>query len=44
VLGDCGAKIGLDAIDNGFIIFKNVSIPRENLLNKLSNVTPDGVF
>jgi len=43
-LGDCGKKIGLDGIDNGFIIFRNVRIPRHNLLDHLSQVTPEGQF
>jgi acyl-CoA oxidase len=43
-LGDCGKKEGLDGIDNGFIIFNNFRIPRENMLNRFSNVTPDGKF
>lgn len=43
-LGDCGRKMGLDGIDNGFIIFNNVRIPRENLLNRFSNVTKEGKF
>lgn len=44
ILGDCGKKLGLDAIDNGFIIFNNVRIPRENMLNRFSNVTVEGEF
>jgi acyl-CoA oxidase len=43
-LGDCGLKNGNDGIDNGFIIFDNHRIPRENLLNRFSNVTEDGTF
>lgn len=43
-IGDCGRKIGQEQIDNGFILFNNVRIPRENMLNKLSNVTKEGVF
>jgi len=44
VLGDCGKKNGHEGIDNGFIIFDNYRIPRENLLNRFSNVTEDGQF
>lgn len=44
IIGDCGKKIGNDGIDNGFLIFKNFRIPRENLLNRFSNVTKDGKF
>jgi acyl-CoA oxidase len=44
ILGDCGQKMGNDGIDNGFIIFNNVRVPRANLLNKFSNITREGVF
>lgn len=27
-IGDCGPKMGLDAIDNGFIMFRNVRVPK----------------
>lgn len=43
-IGDCGKKIGCDNIDNGFIGFSNVRIPRDNLLDKLSEVTDKGEF
>lgn len=41
-IGDCGPKMGLDSIDNGFIMFRNVRIPKKNILNKLSDVTDSG--
>lgn len=44
ILGDCGKKIGIDGVDNGFIILNNVRVPRENLLNRFSDVTEDGKF
>lgn len=44
ILGDCGRKNGQDGIDNGFIIFNNVRVPRENMLNRFSNVTKEGKF
>lgn len=44
ILGDCGKKEGLDGIDNGFMIFNNVRIPKENFLNRFSNITDDGKF
>jgi acyl-CoA oxidase len=43
-IGDCGEKVGLNGIDNGWIKFTNVEIPRENLLNRFSDVHPDGTF
>ena len=44
ILGDCGKKLGLDEVDNGFIIFNQYRIPREYLLNRFSNVSEDGQF
>lgn len=44
ILGDCGKKIGMDGVDNGFIIFNHYRIPLENLLNRFSNVTEQGEF
>ena len=44
ILGDCGSKIGLNSIDNGFIGFKNYRIPAVNLLDKISGVDENGNF
>ncbi|KAF2895680.1 hypothetical protein ILUMI_10460 [Ignelater luminosus] len=44
IVGDIGEKIGLNGVDNGFIMFQNYKIPRENLLNKISDVTPEGEY
>lgn len=44
IIGDCGAKNGCNAIDNGFLIMKNCRIPRDNLLDKYSKVMSDGTF
>ncbi|XP_018577780.1 peroxisomal acyl-coenzyme A oxidase 3 [Anoplophora glabripennis] len=44
IVGDMGEKIGLHGIDNGFIMFENYRIPRENLLNRTADVTPDGEY
>eukprot|EP00347_Sterkiella_histriomuscorum_P000459 403375781 len=43
-IGDCGKKEGLDTIDNGFLIFKDVRIPKDNLLNKLSDIDQNDKF
>eukprot|EP01130_Rhizamoeba_saxonica_P005411 TRINITY_DN2166_c0_g1_i2.p1 TRINITY_DN2166_c0_g1~~TRINITY_DN2166_c0_g1_i2.p1 ORF type:complete len:443 (+),score=69.64 TRINITY_DN2166_c0_g1_i2:619-1947(+) len=43
-VSDCGAKFGLNAIDNGRMWFDNVKIPREMLLNKYADVTKDGEY
>jgi len=41
---DMGHKMGLNGVDNAKLTFNNVRIPRENLLNKYSDVTEDGKF
>lgn len=41
---DCGYKMGLNGVDNGQLEFKNVEIPRENLLNRFANVKADGTY
>lgn len=43
-VGDCGAKMGRDGIDNGWIRFDHVRIPREQMLMKHSQVSADGVY
>uniref|UniRef100_A0A1L8DZ18 Acyl-coenzyme A oxidase n=1 Tax=Nyssomyia neivai TaxID=330878 RepID=A0A1L8DZ18_9DIPT len=44
LVGDMGEKIGLNAIDNGFVMFTNYRVPRENLLNRTGGVTPEGEY
>jgi acyl-CoA oxidase len=41
---DCGAKLGLDGVDNGRIWFEHVRVPRENLLDRYAQVAPDGTY
>lgn len=41
---DMGMKLGLNGIDNGRLIFTNVVVPREAMLNKFNDVTPEGKF
>jgi acyl-CoA oxidase len=41
---DCGAKLGLDGVDNGRIWFDHVRVPREALLDRYAQVRPDGTY
>jgi acyl-CoA oxidase len=41
---DMGIKIGLNGVDNARLIFSNIKIKREQMLNKLNDVKPDGEF
>lgn len=43
-LGDVGEKIGLNGMDNGFIMFNRYSVPRDCLLNKYGDVTLEGEY
>ncbi|XP_071509287.1 peroxisomal acyl-coenzyme A oxidase 3-like [Diadema antillarum] len=44
LVGDLGVKLGTNGLDNGFVAFSNVRIPRENLLNRIGDVTESGKF
>lgn len=35
-IGDCGPKMGMNGIDNGWVIFRKVKVPYEALLDKFS--------
>lgn len=41
---DMGYKIGLNGIDNAALWFDNVRIPEDNLLDTISQITPEGNF
>src|SRR3954471_12806363 len=41
---DCGAKLGLDGVDNGRIWFDQVRVPRDALLDRYAKVDEDGVY
>jgi acyl-CoA oxidase len=41
---DCGDKGGLGGVDNGRIMFDQVRIGRENLLNRYGDVAEDGTY
>lgn len=41
---DMGYKMGLNGVDNAKLFFDQVRVPRENLLNKYSDITEGGEF
>lgn len=41
---DDGRKMGLNGVDNGRIWFDGVRVPREALLNRFADVTPQGAY
>eukprot|EP01102_Stenamoeba_stenopodia_P002903 TRINITY_DN1280_c0_g1_i1.p1 TRINITY_DN1280_c0_g1~~TRINITY_DN1280_c0_g1_i1.p1 ORF type:complete len:763 (+),score=193.25 TRINITY_DN1280_c0_g1_i1:148-2436(+) len=43
-VGDCGAKMGRNGLDNGWIQFHSVRIPREHMLMRWAQVSPEGVY
>ncbi|MCE7003794.1 acyl-CoA dehydrogenase family protein [Kibdelosporangium philippinense] len=43
-IADCGAKAGLNGVDNGRLWFDDVRVPKENLLNRYGDVTDDGQY
>ncbi len=42
--GDIGPKFGYNSKDNGYMIFRNVRIPRNNMLKRFAEVDKDGKF
>lgn len=41
---DMGVKFGLNGVDNASLRFKDVRVPRVNMMNKYADVTPEGNF
>lgn len=44
LVGDIGEKIGLNGIDNGFVMFNNYRISKDCLLNRTGDVTDEGTY
>ena len=43
-VGILGTKMGDNSNDTGYLILKDVRIPREHMLMKYNQVSPEGVF
>lgn len=43
-VGDIGSKMGYNAMDNGFLRFDHVRVPRRAMLMKHARVSPDGTY
>jgi|GEM_PF-208304 len=43
-IGDCGAKAGLNGVDNGRLWFDQVEVPWDALLDRYGQVSIDGVY
>jgi len=41
---DMGVKVGLNGVDNAALKYDNVRVPRENMMNRYADVTPEGQF
>ncbi|XP_017770521.1 PREDICTED: peroxisomal acyl-coenzyme A oxidase 3-like [Nicrophorus vespilloides] len=44
VVGDMGVKIGLNGVDNGYLLFDKYFVGKEALLNRYADVTDDGEY
>ena len=44
IIGDMGHKIGLNGVDNGFMMFDHYKVPREALLNRTGDVNSEGQY
>ena len=41
-VGDVGTKLGYSSMDNGFLSFDQVRIPRDNMLSRIAGITKEG--
>ncbi|CAG5089890.1 Similar to ACOX3: Peroxisomal acyl-coenzyme A oxidase 3 (Pongo abelii) [Cotesia congregata] len=44
IIGDMGEKMGLNGVDNGFIMFDHYRISKDNLLNRTGDINEDGEY
>lgn len=43
-IGDCGQKMGLNGMDNGWMKFNEFRVPRDALLDRFGSVSKEGVY
>lgn len=43
-VGDIGTKLGYNAVDNGYLLMKNIRVPRKAQLARFAEITPEGDF
>lgn len=43
-VGDCGAKLGHNSFDNGYVKFTHLRVPRDALLQRFVSITKEGDF
>ena len=43
-VGDIGTKLGYNSMDNGFLLLKNLKVPRKALLSNFTEITKEGDF
>lgn len=41
---DCGHKVGLNGIDNGYLGFDNVKVPYDSMLDRFAQIDEDGKY
>ena len=41
-VGDIGQKVGYNSVDNGYLSFNQVRIPRENMLSRFAEISKEG--
>ena len=43
-VGDIGTKMGYNSMDNGFLKFNELRIPKENMLSRFAGIDAEGNF
>ena len=43
-VGDLGAKLGYQSVDNGYLMFNKVRVPRKAMLSRFAEIEKNGDF